>query len=58
MIAYSLLSFAVNLYVLNRLSKYPAGEVHSRGSYICTRADVIANIGVSSSTSRWSSTYA
>jgi len=46
MMAYSALSFAVNLYVLVLLSKYRRGEVHLRASYICTRADVIANVGV------------
>lgn len=46
MMAYSIVSFAVNLYVLTRLTKYRNGEVHLRASYICTRADVIANIAV------------
>ena len=46
MMAYSLVSFAVNLYVLTQLAKYRKGEVHLRASYICTRADVIANITV------------
>lgn len=46
MMAYSLVSFAVNLYVLTRLARYRKGEVHLRASYICTRADVIANIAV------------
>ncbi|MEM5440495.1 cation diffusion facilitator family transporter [Paraburkholderia diazotrophica] len=46
MLAYSILSFAVNLYVLMRLGKYRRGEVHMRASYICTRADVLANIAV------------
>lgn len=46
MMVYSVASFAVNLFVLLRLSRYRRGEVHLRASYICTRADVIANIGV------------
>ncbi len=46
MMAYSVVSFTVNLYVLTRLAKYRKGEVHLRASYICTRADVIANIAV------------
>ena len=46
MIAYSLASFAVNVYVLTRLARYRKGEVHLRASFICTRADVIANIAV------------
>jgi Co/Zn/Cd efflux system component len=46
MMVYSVASFAVNLFVLLQLSRYRRGEVHLRASYICTRADVIANIGV------------
>lgn len=46
MMAYSIVSFCVNLYVLTLLSKYRRGEVHLRATYICTRADVLANIGV------------
>ncbi|TAM08113.1 MAG: cation transporter [Paraburkholderia sp.] len=46
MLAYSVVSFAVNLYVLMQLAKYRRGEVHMRASYICTRADVLANIAV------------
>jgi Co/Zn/Cd efflux system component len=46
MMAYSGVAFAVNFYVLTRLSRYRRGEVHLRASYICTRADVIANIAV------------
>ena len=46
MMVYSSVSFAVNLYVLMLLAKYRRGEVHLRASYICTRADVTANIGV------------
>lgn len=46
MMAYSIVSFAVNLYVLMRLARYRKGEVHLRASYICTRADVIANVAV------------
>jgi cation diffusion facilitator family transporter len=46
MMAYSGVSFAVNLYVLTRLAKFRHGEVHLRASYICTRADVLANIAV------------
>lgn len=46
MLAYSVVSFAVNLYVLFRLAKYRRGEVHLRASYICTRADVLANVAV------------
>ena len=46
MMVYSVASFTVNLFVLLQLSRYRQGEVHLRASYICTRADVIANIGV------------
>ncbi|MFC5431142.1 cation transporter [Paraburkholderia denitrificans] len=46
MLAYSVVSFAVNLYVLTQLAKYRRGEIHMRASYICTRADVLANIAV------------
>jgi Co/Zn/Cd efflux system component len=46
MMVYSVAAFAVNLFVLLQLSRYRRGEVHLRASYICTRADVIANIGV------------
>jgi cation diffusion facilitator family transporter len=46
MMAYSVVSFAANLYVLMQLTKYRRGEVHLRASYICTRADVLANAAV------------
>jgi cation diffusion facilitator family transporter len=46
MLAYSVISFVVNLYVLVQLAKYRRGEVHLRASYICTRADVLANVAV------------
>jgi hypothetical protein len=46
MMAYSVVSFAVNVYVLTLLTRYRRGEVHLRASYICTRADVIANLAV------------
>lgn len=46
MMAYSGVSLAVNLYVLSQLTKFKGGEVHLRASYICTRADVLANIAV------------
>lgn len=46
MLAYSVVSFAVNLYVLVQLARYRRGEVHLRASYICTRADVLANVAV------------
>ena len=46
MVFYSIASFAANLYVLTQLAKYRRGEVHMRANYICTRADVLANIAV------------
>jgi Co/Zn/Cd efflux system component len=32
--------------VLRMLAQYREGEVHMRASWICTRADVVANLGV------------
>lgn len=46
MLVYAVVSFLVNLHVLMRLAKYRRGDVHMRASYICTRADVLANIAV------------
>lgn len=46
MMMYSAASFAVNLYVLTRLARISQGQVHLRASYICTRADVLANFAV------------
>lgn len=46
MIAAATLSLAVNLYVLKILSPYRSGEVHLRATWIFTRADVVANVGV------------
>jgi cation diffusion facilitator family transporter len=46
MMVYSAVAFAVNLYVLNELVKFRRGDVHLRASYICTRADVVANVAV------------
>jgi cation diffusion facilitator family transporter len=46
MMGYAVASFSVNLYVLIRLAKFRRREVHLRASYICTRADVLANIAI------------
>ncbi len=46
MMALALLSLTVNVTVLRMLSRYRAGEVHLRATYIFTRADVVANLGV------------
>ena len=46
MVIYSIVSLAVNLYVLKSLAQHRSGEGHMRASYICTRADVCANIAV------------
>lgn len=46
MFAVAALSLAVNATVLRMLRRYREGEVHLRASWIFTRADVIANIGV------------
>jgi Co/Zn/Cd efflux system component len=40
------LSLAVNLYVLRSLLPFQSGEVHLRATWIFTRADVIASVGV------------
>jgi Co/Zn/Cd efflux system component len=40
------LSLIVNLIVLKMLNSFRDGEVHLRATWIFTRADVIANIGV------------
>jgi Co/Zn/Cd efflux system component len=40
------MSLLVNATVLRMLAKYRDGEVHLRASWIFTRADVIANLGV------------
>lgn len=46
MIATATLSLAVNLTVLRLLAPLKQGEVHLRATWIFTRADVIANVGV------------
>lgn len=40
------LALAVNVYVLFLLRPVRGGEVHLRATWICTRADVVANAGV------------
>lgn len=46
MFAAALLSLAVNLTVLRLLRPFQHGEVHLRATWIFTRADVVANLGV------------
>lgn len=46
MIGTALLSLAVNMTVLRMLAPLKAGEVHLRATWIFTRADVVANVGV------------
>lgn len=46
MFAVAALSLTVNATVLRMLRRYREGEVHLRASWIFTRADVIANLGV------------
>jgi cation diffusion facilitator family transporter len=46
MVGYSLVSFSVNLYVLVRLARFRRGGVHLNASYLCTRADVLANMAL------------
>jgi Co/Zn/Cd efflux system component len=46
MIGTALLSLIVNLIVLRLLTPLKSGEVHLRATWIFTRADVVANVGV------------
>jgi len=46
MVGFSILSLCVNVTVLRMLAQYREGEVHMRASWICTRADAVANFGV------------
>jgi Co/Zn/Cd efflux system component len=46
MVGFSLLSLFVNVTVPRMLAQYREGEVHMRASWICMRADVVANFGV------------
>jgi Co/Zn/Cd efflux system component len=46
MMAFSLLSLVVNVTVLRMLAPFRTGEVHLRATWIFTRTDVIANVGV------------
>jgi Co/Zn/Cd efflux system component len=46
MIATAMLSLAVNVTVLKLLAPFRDGEVHLRATWIFTRADVVANVGV------------
>lgn len=46
MMVFALLSLFVNVYVLRSLSKFRQGEVHLRATWIFTKVDVIANLGV------------
>lgn len=46
MIGTALLSLAVNVTVLRLLAPFKEGEIHLRATWICTRADVVANFGV------------
>ncbi len=46
MVAAAALSLAINLTVLRLLRPFRHGEVHLRATWIFTRADVIANVGV------------
>ncbi len=46
MAGYSVLSFCVNVYVMTRLAKVRGGGVHLNASYLCTRADVLANVAL------------
>lgn len=46
MISTALLSLAVNVTVLRMLAPLKSGEVHLRATWLFTRADVVANLGV------------
>lgn len=46
MIGTAILSLAVNLTVLRLLAPMRSGEVHLRATWLFTRADVVANLGV------------
>ena len=46
MIGVAAVSLAINATVLWLLSRHQRDDVNMRASYICTRADVIANLGV------------
>lgn len=46
MIGTALLSLVVNVAVLRMLSPLKSGEVHLRATWLFTRADVVANLGV------------
>lgn len=46
MIVSATASLIVNAYVLRLLAPFSKGEVHLRASWIFTRADVVANLGV------------
>lgn len=46
MMAFSLLSLMVNVTVLRMLAPFRQGEVHLRATWIFTKVDVIANVGV------------
>jgi cation diffusion facilitator family transporter len=42
----SLLALAVNLWCFILLSRYRSGDINMRASWICSRNDMIANVGV------------
>ena len=46
MIAVSIVALAANVTCLLLLMKHRDGEVHMRATWICSRSDVIANVGV------------
>ncbi|MFM0292170.1 MULTISPECIES: cation transporter [Paraburkholderia] len=46
MVGFSIVSLCVNVSVLRMLARYREGEIHMQASWICTRADHVANFGV------------
>lgn len=46
MMLFSVISLVVNVIVTNLLSRFRHGEVHLRTTWVFTRMDVLANVGV------------
>ena len=42
----SVLALAVNLYCFYLLSRYKTGDINMRASWVCSRNDMLANVGV------------
>lgn len=46
MMAYSVIAFCVNVYVMTRLNRFKQNGVHLNAIYLCTRVDILANIAL------------